>query len=148
MNMNRTKLLVALVAVALSHSAGAALKWEQTQLELHPAPGDATAVGTFKYQNEGKQPVHIKSLHTSCGCTTATQQKDTIEPGEKGEITATFKVGSSTGLQQKTVRVETDDADEPVTVLTLRAVIPQLIELRPSFVYWENKEAPKPKPGR
>lgn len=145
MNMRPMRLIMILPAFALAHTAAAELKWEQTEIELHPKPGEATAVGSFKYKNEGKETVHIKSVHTSCGCTTASRQKDDIAPGESGEITATFKIGSSTGTPQKTVQVETDDPSAPVTILTLRAVIPQMMELKPSFVYWESGEAPKPK---
>lgn len=140
-----TRLILTVAALALAQSGFAGLKWEQTQIELHPKPGDPSAVGSFKYHNEGKETVHIKSVHTSCGCTTATRAKDDIAPGESGEITATFKVGSSTGPQQKTVQVETDDPAAPVTVLTLRAIIPQLVELQPSFVYWDANETPTPK---
>src|SRR5437762_6518966 len=136
-------LLAALLFAANESYAG--LQWEQTQVELHPAPGAPTAVATFKYQNTGKQVIHFTSIHPSCGCTTANPKKDDVAPGENGEITATLKVGSSTGLQQKTVRVETDDPDNPVTVLTLRALIPQMVELRPSFIYWQNSEPPSPK---
>ncbi len=143
--MKRTGLIVISAAFALIQSAIGGLKWEQTAIELHPKPGEADAVGSFKYKNEGKETVHIKSVHTSCGCTTATRQKDDIAPGESGEITATFHIGSSTGTAQKTVQVETDDSSAPVTVLTLRAVIPQMMELKPSFIYWENGEALKAK---
>jgi len=139
------ELIAILVALSLANTCCAGLKWEQTQIELHPEPGAATAVGTFKYKNTGDTLIHFKSITTSCGCTTAARKKDDVVPGEAGEITATFKVGASTGVQQKTVRVETDDAAAPVTVLALRAVIPQMLELRPSFVYWENSEPAKPK---
>ena len=139
------ELIAILVALALTDTCRAGLNWEQTQIELHPAPGAATAVGSFKYKNTGDTVVHFKSITTSCGCTTAARKKDDVAAGETGEITATFKVGTSTGVQQKTVRVETDDAATPVTILTLRAVIPQMLELRPSFVYWENSEPAKPK---
>jgi len=139
------ELIAILVALALTDTCRAGLNWEQTQIELHPAPGAATAVGSFKYKNTGDTVVHFKSITTSCGCTTAARKKDDVAAGETGEITATFKVGASTGVQQKTVRVETDDAATPVTILTLRAVIPQMLELRPSFVYWENSEPAKPK---
>lgn len=130
------------IAPAISYGS---LKWEQTEVELHPQAGDASAVGAFKYQNTGKQVVHFTSIHPSCGCTTATLKKNDVAPGESGEITATFKVGSSTGVQQKTVRVETDDPSQPVTTLTLRAVIPQLLDVKPTFVYWENSEPAAPK---
>lgn len=145
MKTYRVQVITTSLVIALAQSALAGLKWEQTQIELHPKPGDPTAVGSFKYHNDGKETVHIKSVHTSCGCTTASREKDDIGPGESGEITATFKVGSSTGSQQKTVQVETDDAAAPVTILTLRAVIPQLVELQPSFVYWDANESSKPK---
>jgi hypothetical protein len=139
------ELIAMLMTLGLADTCRAGLKWEQTQIELHPAAGAATAVGSFKYKNTGDTVIHFKSITTSCGCTTAARKKDDVAPGETGEITATFKVGASTGVQQKTVRVETDDAEAPVTVLALRAVIPQMLELRPSFVYWENSEPAKPK---
>ena len=145
MKIKSLELIVILSALALADTCCAGLQWEQTQIELHPAPGAATAVGTFNYKNTGSTVIHFKSITTSCGCTTAARKKDDVAPGETGEITATFKVGASTGVQQKTVRVETDDTTASVTVLALRAVIPQLLELRPSFVYWEDGEPAKPK---
>jgi Protein of unknown function (DUF1573) len=145
MKTNRIKLIVLSAVAALSQNALASLKWEQTQIELHPKPGEAAAVGSFKYKNEGDKTIHIKSVHTSCGCTTTSRQKDDIAPGESGDITATFKIGASTGTQQKTVQVETDDPTQPITVLTLKAVIPQLVEIQPTFVYWQNSDPPTPK---
>jgi hypothetical protein len=121
------------------------LKWEQTSVELHPAPADKEAVGHFKYQNTGSQPVRFKSVHTSCGCTAAQSQKDEVPPGEKGEITATFKIGDRTGTQVKSVTVQTDDPVNATTVLTLKAVIPQQLEINPTFVFWGQGEALKPK---
>ena len=119
--------------------------WDKTEVELHPKPGDTEAVGTFAYQNKGDKPVHIASVHTSCGCTTAGTKKDDIAPGEKGEITATFKIGDRTGVQQKTVTVQTDDPKQPTTVLTLTAYIASPLDLQPSFIYWNIGEEPKPK---
>ncbi len=93
-------------SVLLLATARAELKWEQTSIELHPGVGDKQAVGHFKYENVGKTPVHFKSVHSSCGCTTAQTQKDEVAPGEKGEITATFNIGGRIGTQVKTVSVD------------------------------------------
>jgi hypothetical protein len=112
---------------------------------LHPAPSDKEAVGHFKYQNTGSKPVRFKSVHTSCGCTAAQSQKEEVPPGEKGEITATFKIGDRTGTQVKTVTVQTDDPANVTTVLTLKAVIPQELEINPTFVFWGKGEAPNAK---
>ena len=126
-------------------TARAELKWEQTAVELHPARGDKQAIGHYKYQNVGKTPVHFKSVHASCGCTAAQSQKDQVGPGEKGEITATFNIGDRTGTQVKTVTVETDEAANQKTVLTLKAIIPQELEISPTFVFWKQGEKPDPK---
>ncbi|HEU0209160.1 MAG TPA: DUF1573 domain-containing protein [Candidatus Udaeobacter sp.] len=126
-------------------SARAELKWDQTSVELHPAATDKQAVGHFKYQNTGKTPVHFKSVHPSCGCTTAQTQKEIVQAGEKGEITATFNIGDRTGTQVKTVTVETDEAANQKTVLTLKAIIPQQLEINPTFVFWKQGDKPDPK---
>jgi hypothetical protein len=141
----RTRIFAFTLSIFACATARAELKWEQTAVELHPAAGDKEAVGHFKYQNTGSKPVHFKSVHTSCGCTAAQTQKDEVPPGEKGEITATFKIGDRTGMQVKTVTVDTDDPANATTVLTLKAVIPQELEINPSLVFWGQGEAPKPK---
>ena len=145
--MNMTKLIGIFVVIAFAQGASAELKWEQTSVELHPTFSDKQAVAHFKYENVGKTPVHFESVHASCGCTTAQTQKDEVPPGEKGEITATFNIGGRTGTQVKTITVQTDDPDmaHATTQLTLKAVIPQLLELQPMFVIWQSGEEPKAK---
>jgi hypothetical protein len=128
-------------------SARAELKWEETSIDLHPAVGDKQAVAHFKYQNTGKTPVRFKSVHASCGCTTAQTQKEEVPPGEKGEITATFNIGDRTGLQVKQVTVITDEPDptHSTILLTLKTNIAQAVDIKPQFVYWRGGEEAKPK---
>ena len=141
----RTHIFAFALSIVICVTAHAELKWEETAVELHPAPSDKEAVGHFKYQNTGSKPVRFKSVHTSCGCTAAQSQKEEVPPGEKGEITATFKIGDRTGTQVKTVTVQTDDPANVTTVLTLKAVIPQELEINPTFVFWGKGEAPNAK---
>lgn len=131
-------LLVTLI-VAVAAPAHSELVFEQTELELHPAVGDATAVGHFKYQNKSDKAIAIKSVTTSCGCTAASA-KQSAEPGEKGEVTATFTIGDRIGTQQKAITVATDDPSHPTTTLNLKVVIFQVLELQPTFVYWRAGE--------
>src|SRR6476620_3504671 len=145
MNMILPKLIGILLLIALAQGARAELKWEQTSVELHPAFSDKQAVAHFKYENVGQAAVRFQSVKASCGCTTAQTQKDEVPPGEKGEITATFNIGGRTGTQVKTVTVETDDAANPKTVLTLKTIIPQLLEVTPTFVFWKQGDKPEPK---
>jgi len=145
MNTNFSRLMGAFALAALVQSAHAELKWEQTSVDLRPGFNDKQAVAHFKYENVGNTPVHFKSVHASCGCTTAQTQNEQVGPGQKGEITATFNIGGRTGTQVKTVTVQTDDPERSTIVLTLKAVITPLLEFQPALVYWQNGEEPKPK---
>jgi len=145
MNTNFLKLSGVLALTAFAQSARAELKWEQTSVDLRPGFNDKQAVAHFKYENVGNTPVHFKSVHASCGCTTAQTQNEQVAPGQKGEITATFNIGGRTGTQVKTVTVQTDDPERSTIVLTLKAVITPLLEFQPTLVYWQNGEEPKPK---
>jgi len=145
MNTSFLKLSAVLALTAFAQSARAELKWEQTSVDLRPAFNDKQAVAHFKYENVGNTPIHFKSVHASCGCTTAQTQNEQVAPGQKGEITATFNIGGRTGTQVKTVTVQTDDPEPSTIVLTLKAVITPLLEFQPTLVYWQNGEELKPK---
>ena len=143
----KTRILSFTLSMFLCVAARAELKWEQNTIDLHPAIGDKTAVAHFKYQNTGTTPVHLISVKASCGCTTTQSQKELVNPGEKGEIVATFNIGDRTGQQIKTVTVQTDNPNptQATTILTLKATIPQSLDIKPTFVYWQSGEEPKPK---
>src|ERR1700726_2509083 len=136
-------LVVAFIA-AVALRANCELAFEKTELELHPTAGDETAVGHFKYQNKGDKPIAIKSVTTSCGCTAASA-KNSADPGEKGEVTATFKIGDRIGTQQKAINVVTDDPTHPPTTLMLKVVIPQVLQLQPEFIFWQAGDPAKSK---
>lgn len=51
---------------------------------------------TFEFENIGDAPLLISKVKTSCGCTATKYSKNSILPGELGEVTATYnaaKVG-------------------------------------------------------
>jgi hypothetical protein len=134
-----------LLCFSLAATTQASLVFEQTTLDLNPEMGATKVDAVFKYENKGTTPVHIKSVKPSCGCTTAALAKNEVAPGEKGEITATFNIGDRSGLQVKTVSVETDDPQAPQTTLTFKANIAQALEVTPNFVFWQANEAAQPK---
>ena len=139
----KTRILAFTLLMFLAAGARAELKWEQTQIDLHPAIGDKQAVGHFKYENVGNTPVQFKSVHASCGCTTAQTQKDQVAPGEKGEITATFNIGDRTGTQTKTVTVQTDDPDPARATTVLNHTPGQA----PDALHRVRGMAPVPRPS-
>lgn len=134
-----------LLCFSLAATTQASLVFEKTMLDLNPEIGATKVDAVFKYENKGDTPVHIKAVKPSCGCTTAALAKNDVAPGEKGEITATFSIGDRSGLQVKTVSVETDDPKAPQTVLTFKATIAQALEVTPNLVFWQANEAAQPK---
>jgi len=114
-------------------------------VDLHPGLSDKTAVAHFKYKNTGDKPVKITSVHPSCGCTTAALAKEVVGPNESGEITATFNIGDRSGVQMKSIAVRTDDETSEPTILKLKATIPQLLQVAPTFIFWSANDELKPK---
>src|SRR6476469_6116525 len=136
--------LVSLLGL-VAQTATATLTWETTSADLHPSLTDKTAVAHFKYKNTGDKPVKITSVHPSCGCTTAALAKDVVGPNESGEITATFNIGDRSGVQTKNITVRTDDETTEATILKLKATIPQLLQVAPTFIFWSANDVLKPK---
>jgi hypothetical protein len=126
----------------LSAPCAAQLQWESRELEFSPSADQTHVTAHFKFQNVGQSEIKITSVSTSCGCTTAALEKNTIAPGEKGEIEATFNVGERVGLQQKTILVESTDPESPKTSLALKVHIPAVAQVRPSSLQWALGKAP------
>jgi len=137
-----------ILSMFLCAAAQAELKWEATTLEVRPSFGAKEAVGHFKYENAGQAPVRITSVHASCGCTTTQLLKNTVAPGEKGEIGVIFRIGDRTGTQIRDVTVQSSDADHPpeTTKLLLKTVIASPLVIEPVLVYWNNGDETTPKP--
>ncbi len=139
------KTFFAAALLALASGAHAELVWENSEVELHPKPGDQEAVAKFHYTNKTDKLVRITNVRTSCGCTVASLPKNEVPPGESGDLTATLKIGGRSGMQQKVVTVETDDPKQASINLTLKANVTPAVEIQPPFVFWQSGEEAKPK---
>jgi len=113
------------------------ITWENRQIDVHPEIQDTNAVAVFKFTNVGRQPLTIGKVKTDCSCTTASETNKIYAPGESGAIEVRYKIGNRVGLQQANVVVESDDPAQPVSQLTLRVFVPELIRISPSVVEWK-----------
>jgi hypothetical protein len=142
--MNPSFLTFALL-VGWSGIASAGLRWESEDKSRNAPVGATECVESFKFTNSSDRTTKILSVSSSCGCTAATADKQAYAPNESGAIRVVFVFGDRTGEQEKSITVATDDPAQPVTVLTLKVTIPKYLELSPSFVRWDDKEALTPK---
>jgi hypothetical protein len=126
----------------LSPAGAMGLAWEKDTITVSVDPDQPQARAEFSFHNDGDRPITIKSVTPSCGCTTASLGKKTYAVGESGKIQVVFTVGERTGLQEKSILVQTDDPrkTEPVELL-LRINIRAYLAFDPHLLFWNVGEA-------
>ncbi|MGB8166405.1 MAG: DUF1573 domain-containing protein [Chthoniobacteraceae bacterium] len=127
--------LLLLALLCCAPPALAQLQWEKPWQEFHRPPEDDYLETKFNFRNAGTSPVTIKSVKTSCGCTTAHLEKKTFSPGEKGEIVTRFTFGQRTGGHRKLITVTT--ADGARQELNLVVFIHPALTVSPALVFWK-----------
>jgi len=81
---------------------------------------------TFDFTNNGQADLLIASGHGSCGCTVPEFPKDPVKPGEKGQVKVTFNSAHKTGVQVKTVTLDTNTKDGN-EILVIRTTINETV---------------------
>lgn len=83
----------------------------------------------FLLQNSGKGVLKILKMHTSCGCTAAVLDADTVQPGATTFVKATFDTTGFQGAKMKTVRLYTNDPKQASITLTLQGTVQPDVQL-------------------
>ena len=88
----------------------------------------------FVISNTGKAPLIIKSVQTSCGCTTA-KKPEKIAPGQSDEI---IVQGNTTGYGghrfKKTISVVTNDPKQERILLKFEGPVARFAEISPTRI--------------
>ena len=78
----------------------------------------------YKFTNDGEENLVIKKVQASCGCTGASiGDKIEFKQGEDGEIKVSFSAKGRSGVQNKTVMVQSNDPQNPSVVLSFTCEI-------------------------
>ena len=70
---------------------------------------DSIVSTKFVIINGGSEPLKITSVKPSCGCTAAVVGKNELKPHESTELKVSFDSKGKSGMQIKTITVETND---------------------------------------
>jgi len=135
-------LIGAILALFVAHLNGFGLEWDTRHVSIAATPEQDSVEALFAFTNNSNQTVTIRSIRSSCGCTVPELQKREYLPGESGEIRALFTFGTRTGQQKKTITVITDESEGERTDLLLEVSIPQLIQIKPFYVFWRKGDTP------
>jgi hypothetical protein len=89
----------------------------------------------FTFRNSGTGVLRIEKVKSSCGCTAALPEKRQLEPGDETTLAVTFRSGSMRDRVTKHIYVDTNDAVEPSTTLTITATVKVEVDISPRSVY-------------
>lgn len=134
--------ITALIFVLTATGACAQLVFERTQVVLEAGLLDEQLEAVFTFVNQGKSPVRITGVDSSCGCTVPQLSKNQFAPGESGEIRAVFTVGARVGPQTKRITVSTDQPNTPPIHLSLTTDIPEWVTVEPRILRWKEGAIP------
>lgn len=88
----------------------------------------------YSVRNSGKSPLVIKSVRTSCGCTTA-KRPDTIAPGESDQIVVKGNTSGYGGHRfEKVILVSTNDPGQKEIRLTLEGTVERFADIKPRMI--------------
>ena len=113
-------ILTILLAVALA----APIQFDKT---VHDFGEISTKAGkqtcTFTVTNDSDEDLSILAVVPSCGCTDVVWPRESIAPGAKGVITATYSNDEGAGTFDKTLTVYTSAQKKPVILHLKGAVV-------------------------
>jgi hypothetical protein len=118
----------------------AALAWEKNRVELRVKSIDSAGTAVFNFKNEGTTPVTISRIQPDCGCVTVAADKPSYQPGEPGQIAATFIIGKQAGERTVPIQVSSDADSGGATVLILHVTIVPVVVFSEPFLYWKDED--------
>ena len=122
------RVLTAVCLVCLCCPAAQAQDWAKkmfktTSHDFGTVARGARAEFSFELQNVYKDTVHIASVRSSCGCTTPTITKQTLQTYDKAAIVAKYNTRTFLGNKSATVTVVIDRPYYAEVQLTVRGYI-------------------------
>ncbi|MDH3269285.1 MAG: DUF1573 domain-containing protein, partial [Ignavibacteria bacterium] len=96
---------------------------------------------TFVLTNNGGDLLKISDVKASCGCTAAAPEKNELTPGESTNLVVTFNSAGRMGKQSKTVRIYSNDPQNPEMQLSITGNVvsaSQLSGVAPTIYFGET----------
>jgi len=97
---------------------------------------------TFVLSNGGGDALIISDVRASCGCTAAAPEKKELVPGESTNLLVTFNSANRKGIQHKTVRIFSNDPENPEMMLSItgNVVIASQQSSRTPMIYFPETQ--------
>lgn len=102
-------MLIGAFAMGMTSLFAQELKLESEIVEFGDLKLNTNVSKLVKVTNTGKEPLVIKSVVGSCGCTVPEYPQTPIAPGKSADIKLNYSVGSAPGAFNKTVTITSND---------------------------------------
>jgi hypothetical protein len=77
----------------------------------------------FSFRNTGTKDLLITNAYASCGCTVPGYNTEPVHPGDSGEIKVVFDSKDRSGIQTKTITVESNAQNLKITLKVTAEII-------------------------
>jgi hypothetical protein len=101
---------------AAGDANGAMIEFETTQHNFGTIPEGGDGTFDFVFTSKGKEPLILKNVRPTCGCTISEWPKEPIKSGEKGIIKIKYNT-HLTGNFTKSINVYSNATEEPVLLV-------------------------------
>ncbi len=120
-DFRRRQALIDSIANPQKAEGAAAMRFERTTIDAGTMnEDDAPRSYTFRWRNDGAQPLVITHVRTTCGCTRATFDRKPVGAGEESQIGITYLPKGHVGGFERKIYVYTQLSDRyPTATLTL-----------------------------
>jgi hypothetical protein len=119
--------LILSLAIILSACSGSPdIAVEPSAYDFGEIPAAEPVTTRIQVRNNGRRTLHITGVRTSCGCTTAKVENDTLGPGETTDLAVTFDPLAHDGLYGPLLRivyVQSDDPDVPELEIPINVTV-------------------------
>lgn len=89
---------------------------------------------TIPLTNTGTSMLKVKEVRTSCGCTSAPLDKDSLAPGETTNLNVSLNLPNSNGPIEKFITIFTNASEKTPHILTIKANVQRALELSSSYI--------------
>lgn len=102
-------------------------KFENETIDYGKVSQNSNGERIFVFTNIGDQPLIIKNIQSSCGCTVPKKPEKPIMPGEKGEIKVSYDTKRLGGFSKQITIFS--NAKNPTKVIRIKGIVEQAASL-------------------
>ncbi|MEM0997416.1 MAG: DUF1573 domain-containing protein [Bacteroidota bacterium] len=81
-----------------------------------PVPSGDTVVAVYPFKNMSERTVRIAQAATSCECLATEYPEGNIQPGQEGEVRASFYTDGQWGTHEKIIAVQLEGETDAITL--------------------------------